>query len=351
MSRKRVAILTVQVPFVRGGAEMLAEGLRDALRAAGHEAEIVAIPFKWYPPERIPEHMLACRLMELEESCGVGIDRLIGLKFPAYLVRHPAKVLWLLHQHRSAYDTWEGPLGDLVNAPDGAHVREVIRGADRNLLGECHSVYTISRNVSDRLRRFCGIDSAPLYHPPPQADRLYCRDYEDFFLFPGRINESKRQNLVVEAMLRTRYPVRVCFIGATDAPGYAARVRARCAKADLGDRVVWREVVSDEERIDLYARCLAVVFLPRDEDYGYVTLEAMLSAKAVVTTTDAGGPLEFVQDGRSGLVCVPEPEAVAAALDRLWDDREFARSCGAEARVRYAEIGPAWESVVQCLLA
>jgi glycosyltransferase involved in cell wall biosynthesis len=347
----RVVIATVQVPFVRGGAELLAEGLRDALRAAGHKAEIVAIPFKWYPAERIPEHMLACRLMEVEESCGVGIDRLIGLKFPAYLVRHSAKVLWLLHQHRSAYDTWDGPLGDLVNAPNGAHIREAIQAADRNLLGECREIYTISRNVSERLRRFCGIDSKPLYHPPPQAERLTCSGYEDFILFPSRVNESKRQDLVVEALLCTRHPVRVCFIGATDAPSYATRLRARCAEASLGDRVRWREAVGDAERIDLYARCLAVVFPPSDEDYGYVTLEAMLSAKAVVTTTDAGGPLEFIEDGRSGLICAPEPAAVAAALDRLWEDRKFARCCGAEARIRYREMGLGWEQVIECLLA
>ncbi|HZT81915.1 MAG TPA: hypothetical protein VFA26_16940, partial [Gemmataceae bacterium] len=85
----RIVIATVQVPFVRGGAEILADGLRDALRAAGHQAEIVAVPFKWYPPERILDHMLACRLLDLTETCGAGIDRVIGLKFPAYFVNHP----------------------------------------------------------------------------------------------------------------------------------------------------------------------------------------------------------------------------------------------------------------------
>jgi glycosyltransferase involved in cell wall biosynthesis len=347
----RVGIATVQVPFVRGGAEMLAESLRDAVRAAGHEAEILSVPFKWYPAERIPDHMLACRLLEVEESCGVPIDRLIGLKFPAYLMRHPSKVLWLLHQHRSAYDLWDGPLGDLVNEPDGAHVREVIRRADRNLLGECRGAYTISRNVSDRLRDFCGIASEPLYHPPPQAERLTCRGYEDFILFPSRVNETKRQELVVEALPRTRNPVRVCFIGAADSPGYATRLRARCDEAGLGDRAVWRGAVPDAERIDLYARCLAVVFPPVDEDYGYVTLEAMLSSKAVVTCSDSGGPLEFVEHGRSGLVCIPEPGAMAEALDRMWEDRALARRRGAEARACYGEMGLGWERVTECLLS
>src|SRR5439155_3184295 len=67
------------------GAEIHAEGLLQALRVEGHEAEIVAVPFKWYPPERILETMLACRLLDLTESAGTRVDRVIGLKFPAYL--------------------------------------------------------------------------------------------------------------------------------------------------------------------------------------------------------------------------------------------------------------------------
>src|SRR5215218_7753942 len=107
----RILITTVQVPFIRGGAEILAEGLRDALRSEGHQPEIVAIPFKWYPPERILDHMLAGRLLDLTETSGVCVDRVIGLKFPAYLVNHPNKVIWLLHQHRTAYELWDSPMG------------------------------------------------------------------------------------------------------------------------------------------------------------------------------------------------------------------------------------------------
>src|SRR5438067_8700077 len=120
----RILIATTHVPFIRGGAEAHAEGLRDALIAEGHEAEIVAMPFKWYPPERILDHMLACRLLDLTEASGAGVDRVIGLKFPAYLVNHPNKVLWLLHQHRSAYDLWGHPLDDLNAFPNGSQVRE-----------------------------------------------------------------------------------------------------------------------------------------------------------------------------------------------------------------------------------
>src|SRR5438067_5354107 len=143
----RVLIATTQVPFIQGGAEMMANGLRQALCAEGHEAEIVAIPFKWYPPERIVETMLACRLLDLTESAGARVDRVIGLKFPAYLIPHPNKTIWLVHQHRTAYDLWDHELCDLTNFPNGADVREAIIQADRHFLPQATSIFTISANV------------------------------------------------------------------------------------------------------------------------------------------------------------------------------------------------------------
>ncbi len=196
----RVGLLTVQVPFVRGGAEMLAESLAREIRRAGHQAEIIGIPFRWYPGSRIPEHMLACRLVDVEESCGAPIDRVIGLKFPAYLMRHSNKVMWILHQYRSAYDLWGNELGDLHHAPDGAHIRAAILSADRRLIPEARACYTISKNVSNRLRQYCQIPSTPLYHPPPGANLLAVKEYGEFLLFPSRINRTKRQDLVLKAL-------------------------------------------------------------------------------------------------------------------------------------------------------
>ncbi len=342
----RIAIATVQVPFVRGGAEMLADSLLAALHEAGHQAEIVSLPFKWYPPARVPDHMLAARLMQVAG----GVDRLIGLKFPAYLMPHPSKRLWLLHQHRSAYDMWHTPFSDLLHAPDGAHVRSVIRRADAAAFEGCERIFTISRVVSERLRRFNGIDAPPLHHPPPGADRLRPGPYGDYVLVPSRVNESKRQHLAIEALALTRQPVRLCFMGATDAPPYHAALQARCAALGLDDRVAWRGRVEEAERLALYAGCLAVLFAPLDEDYGYVTLEAMLCAKAVLTVDEAGGPLDFVAGREAGLVGAPEPAELAAALDRMWTDRGRTAGWGRAGRQRYAELGLGWSTVLDGLL-
>ena len=347
----RVVIANVQTPFVRGGAEMLADSLLDALRAAGHQAEIVSMPFKWYPAARIADGMLAARLMEVGEWCGGSVDRLIGLKFPAYLIRHPVKVLWLLHQYRGAYDLWDSTIGDLSQAPDGRHVRETIRRADDALIPECRRVFTISRTVSERLRRFNGIQGTPLHHPPPGAGRLRCEAAEDFLLCPGRINQSKRQGLVVEALVLCREPVRVVFTGMTDAADYATALRERCEKAGLGERVQWHGHVDEARKIELYARCLGVLVPPVDEDYGYVTLEAMLASKPVLTCTDSGGPLDFVLDGETGFVGAPEPAVLAEAMDQIWRDRNRARTLGCAARAHYDGLGMGWAGVIEQLLA
>ena len=347
----RILITISQVPFLRGGAELHAEGLRDALRAEGHQAEIVAIPFKWYPAEQILAHMSACRLLDLSEIGRTTIDMVIGLKFPAYLVQHPNKVLWVLHQHRQAYELWEHPMGDLHLEPNGAYVREAIQQADRRYIGEARSVFANSRTVAGRLKEYCGLDSTPLYHPPHQAERFYCAEAEDYLLFPSRIGTMKRQELVVQALALTTQPVRVSFMGAADHDEYALNLQAMSVKLGLQERVRWLGAVSDEEKFRLYAHSRGVIFPPVDEDYGYITLEAMLSSKPVITCTDSGGPLEFVREGETGYIAEPAPEALAVALDKLWADRKKAKALGEAGRELYDSLGISWSNVVKMLLS
>jgi glycosyltransferase involved in cell wall biosynthesis len=345
----RVLIATVQVPFVRGGAEMHAEGLQAALAAAGHQVEQVKLPFKWYPPERILDHILAMRLYDLTESSGTPIDRVIGLKFPAYLIPHPSKVLWILHQHRAAYDFWGGELCDLSGFPNGREVRDAVRAADREFIPEARAIYANSRNVADRLNRFCGIASEPLYHPPPGAARFRCAPAEDFLYLPSRVNPSKRQLLVVEALGRCEEPVRVCFSGLVDDSQYAREMADRIRVLGLAERIEWLDVLHDEARSDRYARCLGVLFVPVDEDYGYVTLEAMLARKPVITCSDSGGPLEFVRDGETGLVVEPTADSLAGAMDRLWRERARAAQWGEAGREAYDRQDISWDRVVATL--
>lgn len=348
----RVLIATVKVPFIYGGAEVLADNLLQALRAHGHEADIVAIPYKHYPPERILDHMLACRLFDLTEAFGNSIDRLIALKFPAYLIHHSNKVIWLLHQHRQAYDLWEHPqAGDLIHAPNGHVIRDAIRNADRALIPEAKAVYTLSANVSRRLLEGCAIASKPLYNPPSNPDAFYCSDSQDYLFYPSRINRSKRQSFVLEALARTRCPVNIMFSGAADNPQLQQECDDLIRQLRLDRRARFLGHVTEQEKIRLYAESRGVVFTPMDEDYGYITLEAMLSGKPVITCSDAGGPLEFVVHQETGLIVDPTPDALAAAMDQVWTNRDRAANWGRSGRKRYEELQISWDHVVHSLLA
>lgn len=347
----RIVIATVQIPFVSGGAEAHAAGLKDALIREGHEAEIVTVPFNPAEPERIADQMLACRVLDLSEIHGTRVDRLIGLKFPAYLIPHPNKVVWVLHQHRAAYDLWNYPFEDLSASPRGVLVREAIRRGDQ-LLNEAKAVFANSRNIANRLGHFCGINATPLYHPPPNAEKFFCADQtEDYFFFPSRFSASKRQSLVLEALALTKEKVKVRFAGVADSAEYGKRLKQLAAKSGAETRVEWLGYITEEEKREQYARSIAVIFPPVDEDYGYITLEAMLSSKAVLTCDDSGGPLEFVAPGKTGLVTKPTAEALAAAIDELWRDRSLAAKLGRAGRESYERLGLSWSAVVKKLLA
>ena len=348
----RIVVATVRTPFVHGGAEVLADELIKALLAEGHEADLVSIPFNPNEPEHIPDQMLACGLTDLRAVHGMPIDRLIALKFPAYLIPHPRKVIWLLHQHRAAYDLWDHPAGGLSYALRGRIVRDIIQRADRQIGEDARAVFTISRNVTQRLEEFSQVNSVPLYHPPADANDFYCAEkVEDYFFFPSRLSLTKRQELVLRALALTRNPVRVKFAGVADSPPYGEGLVKLARELGVQRRIEWMGFLSQAQKIDAYARALAVVFPPLDEDYGYVTLEAMLASKAVITCTDSGGPLEFLLPGKTGLATPPEPENLAEAMDALWKDRELTRSQGVEGRHQYDKMRLSWSKVVKKLLA
>ena len=346
----RILIATVKIPFIRGGAEIHAESLEQALLSAGHEAEIVNVPFKWYPPERILDHMLIARMLDLSEACGTKVDLVIGLKFPAYFVRHPNKVLWILHQHRQAYELWTHPIAaDMLHYPNGSEIRTAIVEADTRLIPEAKAIYANSLNVAGRLERYCGIASTALYHPPPSAEKLYCGPARDYFFFPSRLTPIKRQHLVLEALALTRNPVRVCFAGVPDFASHLDELKALAARLKVHDRVQFTGGISDDEKLRLYAGCLGVIYPPVDEDFGYVTLEAMLASKPVVTCSDSGGPLEFITPA-TGFVCEPSPAGLARTLDELWDDRHLAQKMGQQGLERYRSLNITWSHVVKTLL-
>jgi glycosyltransferase involved in cell wall biosynthesis len=341
----RIVVCEAQVPFVEGGAEYHVRELVRQLRAHGHQTEVVSIPFKWYPKEEILGHAAAWRLIDLSESNGSRIDLAIATKFPSYFVRHPHKAAWLIHQYRAAYELAGTVYSDFHHVELDVGLRERLIALDRQMLGECRRVFSNAQNTADRLARYNGVDAEPLYHPPRLAERIRSGPFGDYVLSVGRIESVKRVDLAVRALAAIDRPVRLVVAGDGTQRANTERLAHECG---VTDRVEFLGAVDDETLLDLYAGALAVVYAPFDEDFGYVTLESFLARKPVITAMDAGGPLEFVDDGVNGAVCRPDPAAIAEVINYLHAHRGYATSLGEAGYERARTV--TWDGVIEKLV-
>ncbi len=309
-------MLGAQVPFVRGGAELLNEELVRQINLWGKDrkvvAELVQLPYKWYPETEILSSMLAWRLLDLNESNGQKIDLCICTKYPTYAASHANKALWLVHQHRVLYDL-ERTRFDVphLSARDVA-VRDAIRASDKELLSEIEPRYTISQTVTDRLQQYCGLPSTVLYPPSKLAPFITSGDYGDYVLCIGRLETIKRPDLLIRAAQHV--PQAKVVIAGTGSGDYARSLVALVKELGLQDRVELAGFVEDAKLIEMIANCRAVFYSPVDEDYGFATLESFAAHKPVITVEDSGEVGRIVQSTGSGWVTAPTPEEIAESL-------------------------------------
>ena len=345
MSVRTVLVCEAHVPFVTGGAEAHVRQLVDALKARGYEAELVSVPFTWNPKEEILAHAAAWRLLNLNESNGKRIDRLIVTKFPTYFARHDYKVAWLIHQHRAAYELCGTMYSDFSDVEPDVGLRQTLVRLDTEMLGECRRLFANARNTAARLAKFNGLRAEPLYHPPRLAPRLEAGPYGDYVLSVGRLETVKRVDLVVAALKSVREEIRVVVAGDGS---QRANLERLAEQSGLRHRVTFLGTVDDAALVDLYRNALAVVYPPFDEDFGYVTLEGFLASKPVITCRDSGGPTEFVVDGENGFVCEPSADAIGTAIARLADNRRQAAALGSAGREIASRV--TWDGVIEKLV-
>jgi glycosyltransferase involved in cell wall biosynthesis len=240
----------------------------------------------------------------------------------------------------------------MPSSPEGLFYRDAVYNADQVAFAEARQIFTNSQIVRARVRRFNGFETEVLYPPLFKPQRYYCRDYGDKLLYVGRLVPHKRQWLAIESLKYTRSPVGLIVAGQAAEPGYAVELRKLAATCGVSDRVTFlSEWISEEQKISLFADCLAATYFPYDEDsYGFVTLEAHHAHKCVITTQDAGGTRELITDGENGLITAPEPQAIAEAMDKLYCDRALARRMGHAAGERPAAMGISWDRVIEKLL-
>jgi glycosyltransferase involved in cell wall biosynthesis len=341
----RVLVLAVQTPFSDGGAERHVRRLTQELRATGIEADLVTMPLIERERFDLIRSAAAWRTLDLSEVGGQPVDAVIATRFPSYAARHDKKVVWLIHQYRQVYDQFGTPYSDFTSGAEDLRTREVIGQIDRVGLTEARKVFANSGNVAARLLRYNGIESEPLYHPPPLVGRYREGPLGDYALTVGRLDAWKRADLPIAALSHAP-SARLYVVGRGPEE---ARLYRLARELGVEERIRWIACASEEELIELYAGSRLVVVAPADEDLGYVPLEAYLSGKAVLTTEDAGGPLEFVRHGETGFVVPADARALGTAMEMAWPRAEELTLLGARGRERVSRL--TWQDTVSALLA
>lgn len=334
-SEKRIAVLApISSSGVSGGAERLYSGLVKALQAHGCVVELICLSVDETTFDGIKQGYHDFAALDLS-----AFDLVISTKAPSYAVKHPNHILYLVHTVRVFYDMFDDVF---PNANDEINAQQLwIHHEDGQAFSQVKHRFSIGAEVSKRLVEWNGCD-AEVLHPPMDIDGLYNAGSGDYFFMPGRLHEWKRVDLAIRAIKYSLLPMKLVISGEGDANLYLRKL------ADGDARIEFLGRVDDGTLKRLYAGALAVPFLPIREDYGYVTLEAFASGKPVITCADSGEPQAIVEHGVSGLVCLPQPETVCQAFERLWLDRPLAARMGNAGKERVSAIN--WAGVSSRLL-
>lgn len=186
-----------------------------------------------------------------------------------------------------------------------------------------------------------GVDT-DLYRPPADRAALFAASG-----LPGkyaigcfgRVREQKGTDIFVEAMCRLlpRYPdFTAVIIGAVtpDQQVFERGLRARVARAGLGERIRFLGELAIAEVPHWYQRITIYAFTSRNEGFGLTLLEAMASGNALVAAR-SGAASQVVDDGRTGILIPPgDAEALVTALEPLLRNPQEAEAMGRRARDR-----------------
>jgi glycosyltransferase involved in cell wall biosynthesis len=334
----RVAIITPAIhdPERLFGAERLFSGLVGAFQSKA-QADWIQVPISEKRLEGILQGYLDCFDLDLS-----AYDLVVSTKNPTFAVQHPNHVCWLVHQVRVFYDRFDDEFGSLPDIAllEKTRGREVIQRLDTLSFQRVRKIFSIGHEPARRLQDYNGFAAEVLY-PPAFTQGHYCGSQNYFFL-PGRLHRWKRVDLAIQAMgqLTSDIPLLIAGTGEDE-----DKIRQLASK---DSRIHLLGFVSDAEMLKLYSDSLAVVFPTREEDFGYVAVEAMLSHKPVIVCKDSGEPARLVQNNRSGFVVDPDPLEIARAMNVLATDRDRAREMGDFGY--HSAPSQSWDEVTQRLL-
>lgn len=342
----KIALFNTMTPFVRGGAEILVDDLYNQLLQRGHSVVLFRIPFPDDYERGLLRLTMAAKTFDFSD-----FDTVISFKFPAYCVVHRRSVLWFLHQFRQVYDLFGTGYG-ISDHESGRALKEIITQIDNISIGSADRVFNIAYEVANRLKEYNGLNSEVLNPPLQHADRYYCNEFGDYIYYPSRITNLKRQHLAIQAMKYVKTDAKLYIDGKCSEADYLDKLEELIHKNKLEQRVILNNRwVSDEEKISKMADCLAVMYIPLREDYGFVTMEGFYSSKPVISCLDSGGTKEFIEDGVTGLFAQSDPESIAKCIDRLYEDKAAAKKMGKNAYRYIMDRNITWDETIRRLLS
>lgn len=375
------------VPYAIGGAELLVSGLQDAVHAyTPHHCELIKIPAREDNFWNLIASYHSFYTLDLSH-----FDMVVSTKYPSWMVQHDNHVVYMVHPLRGLYDTYHlcnlpaeirdhlqvGLVEDILNIIrknqfseatveavfeklqrlkddraqydketfrfPGPFIREIIHFFDRFALssGRIRRYCAMSETVRRRRGYFPPDASVNVIHPPSKLDRFASTGYEYLFT-ASRLDGPKRIDFIIEAMKHVPHDIPLKIAGT----GPEEKRLRQLARGDR--RIQFLGFLSEEELVRSYADALAVLYAPYDEDYGLITLEAMMSRKPVITVTDSGGPLELVRDGESGFIIEPDIRELAARINFLIENPDTARKMGENGYLTVKDI--TWENFTRRLL-
>ena len=375
------------VPFTIGGAEKLWWGMQNFINNNTiHHCELIKISVKennfW---DLIDSYY---KFYNLDVS---HFDLIVTTKYPAWMVKHKNHILYLQHHLRGLFDTYpfcnnpedipetlkKGlliPILDIISKENpkedtikklfdllfilknekknyesslfkfpGPFIRKIIHFFDNYALSKdnIQRYYCISQNVRYRKDYFpCNAEVSPIYHPSLR-NNFVCKQYQ-YLLTVSRLDGPKRIDVLINAMKYVPYDIKFKIAGT----GPEEKNLKKLAAHDK--RIEFLGYVTENDLIDLYANALVILYIPYDEDYGLITIEAMMSKKPVITAKDSGGSLEFVQNSNTGFVVDPDSEMIAEKINFFVTNLKEAEKMGNSAYLKTVDIR--WDNLINTLL-
>jgi len=376
------------IPFNMGGAEKLLLGMYNYLdNYTKHRVEVIKIPVRensfW---DLVDSYR---KFYELDVS---HFDKVITTKYPAWMVQHRNHSVYMLHRLRGLYDAYhffqlpektdtfqidiverlvrfidndpkyERDISRLFalldelkevqfNLPSvlfefpGPLIRKIVHYMDNWALAKKRicNYFSISNNVKNRKGYFPAEAHVEVVYPPSSLNHLDEGPFDNYLFTVGRMDSAKRIDLIVKAMKLTDCNVKLKIAG----KGPDEEKIRELAKDD--PRIEFLGYIDNQTTEQLYRNALGVIYVPYDEDYGLVTIEAMKCGKPVITCDDSGGTLEFVTHMETGLIAKSNPDKLAKEIERLCHNRELAKKMGAKAKKKVENI--TWKNLAEALLA